>query len=129
MRTAEFKDFCKTLKTKFDSYYCGRLDSKKNHSLGVYNLKGSDKPALSNFKKTYSEDFSLLIHWDNNYDNTEKQARELQTELETIQNVLYGKYNINCIKIHFSEPVDVDTDEKGIFERVIELSVFYSKEE
>lgn len=130
MTTAEFKDFCKTLKTKFDNYYCGRLDGKKNHSLGVYSLRNDCKIPLGgeSNKKTFEESYSLLIHWDNNYNNTEIKARELQNELQTIQNVTFGDYDINFIKLSFTEPIDVSSDDKGIFERVIELTVYYSKE-
>lgn len=129
MTTAEFKDFCKTLKTKFDNYYCGRLDSKKNHSLGVYSLRNKETIPFGgeDNRKTSERNFSLLIHWDNNYNNTEIKALDLQKELQTIQNVEYGKYNINFIKISFSEPIDVSSDDKGIFERVIELTVYYSE--
>ena len=130
MTTAEFKDFCKTLKTKFDNYYCGRLDGKKNHSLGIYSLRNDCKIPLGgeSNKKTFEESYSLLIHWDNNYNNTETKARELQNELQTIQNVTFGDYDINFIKLSFTEPIDVSSDDKGIFERVIELTVFYNKE-
>jgi hypothetical protein len=129
MTAAEFKDFCKTLDTKFDNYYCGRLDSKKNKSLGIYSLRNNCKIPIGgeDNRKTFEVNFSLLIHWDNNYNNTETQAKTFQKELQTIQNVAYGDYNINFIQLHFSEPIDVDTDAKGIFERVIEVTVYYSE--
>ena len=130
MTANEFKDFCKTLKTKFDNYYCGRLDNKKNHSLGIYSLKDDCKIPLGGKEnqKTLENSFSLLIHWDNNYNNTEVKALELQEELQTIQNVRYKNYNINFIKVSFLEPIDVNTDDRGIYERVIESTVYYNKE-
>lgn len=129
MTTAEFKDFCKTLKTAFDNYYCGRLDGKKNHSLGIYNLKSDCKIPIGGEtnRKVSERNFSLLIHWDNNYNNTEIKALELQKELQTIQNVRYENFNINFIQVHFAEPIDVSTDDKGIFERVIELTIYYQE--
>ena len=130
MTPNEFKDFCKTLKTKFDNYYCGRLDSKKNHSLGIYSLKDECKIPIGGKDnlKTLENNFSLLIHWDNNYNNTEIKALELQNELQTIQNVKYKNYLINYIKLSFLEPVDVSTDDKGVFERVIELTIYHNRE-
>lgn len=130
MTANEFKDFCKTLKTKFDNYYCGRLDNKKNHSLGIYSLKDDSKIPLGGKEnqKTLENSFSLLIHWDNNYNNTEVKALELQEELQTIQNVKYNNYKINFVKVSFLEPIDVNTDDRGIYERVIELTVYYNKE-
>lgn len=130
MTANEFKDFCKTLKTKFDNYYCGRLDSKKNHSLGIYSLKDECKIPIGGKDnlKTLENNFSLLIHWDNNYNNTEIKALELQNELQTIQNVKYKNYLINYIKLSFLEPVDVSTDDKGVFERVIELTIYHNRE-
>lgn len=130
MRATNFKDFLKSLNTKFDNYYCGRLDTKKLHSVGVYSLRNDCKIPIGgeDNHKTFSESFSVLIHWDNNYDNTEQKARELQSELQTIQNVKYGNFDINFIKLSYSEPIDVSSDDKGIFERVIELTVYYNKE-
>lgn len=130
MTANEFKDFCKTLKTKFDNYYCGRLDSKKNHSLGIYSLKDECKIPIGGKDnlKTLENNFSLLIHWDNNYNNTEIKALKLQNELQTIQNVKYKNYLINYIKLSFLEPVDVSTDDKGVFERVIELTIYHNRE-
>ena len=54
MTTVEFKDFCKTLKSKFDNYYCGRLDSKKNHSLGVYSLRNKENVPFDFFTQKVS---------------------------------------------------------------------------
>ena len=57
-----------------------------------------------------------------------KTIEEVQKELQTIQNVKYKHYKINFIKVSFLEPIDVSTDDRGIYERVIELTVYYSKE-
>jgi len=127
MTTADFRDFLKTLNTKFNNYYAGRLDSKKDCSIGVYSLRNEDRRAVG-VTKTFQKSFSLLIHWNSNYNDTEIKAQELFEELGTIQNVKFKSYNLNFIQLNLTEPVDVSTDDKGVFERVIEITVYYNKE-
>ena len=68
----------KTLNVKFDNYYIGVLDSKKDRSLGIYNLKRNSHPVialggLSNTKYQVKK-ISLLVHWNKASDEAEKQA-------------------------------------------------------
>ena len=48
--------------------------------------------------------------------------------LRSQTNVTINNVHIPYIKLLNSEPIDVGTDEKGVYERVIEIDFYYSKE-
>lgn len=122
----------KILNTKFEHYYMGTLDSKKNKSLGVYNLKRENKPIIAiggiectsyNVKR-----ISLLIHWNQASDETENQAIQLYEELLKAKPNQIGSHIINFIGMLTNEPVDVGRDDKGICEYVIEFEIYYKRQ-
>ena len=121
----------KTFDTKFDHYYMGTLDSKKNKSLGVYNLKRESKPiiALGGIECTsYNvKRISLLIHWNQASDESENQAIQLYEELLKSKPSEIGNHIVNFIGMLTNEPVDVGRDDKGICEYVIEFEVYYKR--
>lgn len=118
----------KTLDVKFDNYYIGALDNKKNKSLGVYNLKRDNGPVialggLGNTKHKVKR-VSLLIHWNNASDESEKQAIDLYECLMCSTPAISG-YNCYFIGILNGEPVSVGRDENGVCEYVIEFEIYY----
>lgn len=124
-------EWLKTFDTKFDYYYMGTLDSKKNRSLGVYNLKRESKPiiALGGIECTsYNvKRISLLIHWNQASDESENQAIQLYEELLKSKPNEIGNHSVNFIGMLTNEPVDVGRDDKGICEYVIEFEVYYKR--
>lgn len=131
MTLADVLEWLKTLDTKFEHYYMGTLDSKKDKSLGVYNLKREDKPiiALGGLECTsYNvKRISLLIHWNNASDETENKAIELFEKLLTARPIKIGQYSINFIGMLTNGPIDVGRDDKGICEYVIEFEIYYKR--
>lgn len=126
-------DWVKNLDTKFKYYYIGTLDSKKDNSLGVYNLKRSIKPivaigglnnALYNIKR-----ISLLVHGNKSSIETEDRAFQLYEELMNNKPNKIGNHHIYFIGMMTNEPVDVGRDDNGICEYVIELEIYYKREE
>lgn len=117
---------------KFDNYYMGILDGKKNKSLGVYNLKNRNKPIVAiggidnttyNVKKV-----SLLVHWNNATDESESKAIWLYEQIMRSKIDFIGKYEVYFIGMLVNEPVDVGRDDKGICEYVIEFEIYYKKD-
>lgn len=116
----------------FDSYFVGRLDTKKKNSLGVYNLQDTGRrEVIGDLKKYEKKGISLLIHGDSNKTNTERKARELYNKLEDmIKTCEYP--DISDTKIYFIEflnnqPIDVDQDSDSTYEYVIELNFYFDK--
>lgn len=116
-----------------DYFYIGKLDSKKQKSIGVYQLERSS-PAnialggLSN-TKTMEKSVSILIHWNTNAKETEMKALELYYKMLNLRNFEINEYKINYIRLLVPEPIDVGTDASDVYERVIQATFYYEKKE
>lgn len=125
---SDIRDFLKTV-FKAEHYYIGKLDNKQDKSLGVYTLKGNGAPVTAiGTQSTYDIiGVSLLLHWSNNANETEVTARTLYEKLRTIKNFKINDKQIYMIELLVPEPIDVGTDAKGIYERVIEMNLYYER--
>ena len=119
----------KTLATTADNYYCGTLNSKKEKSFGVYQLKGSRARtmALGKATKTGTKSISILVHWNSSTRETENIAAALYADLAAAVNPIIGENKANYIQLLHDESIDVGTDENGICERVIEFVIHYER--
>ena len=83
---SDIRDFLKTV-FKAEHYYIGKLDNKQDKSLGVYSLKQSGAPVRAiGDESTYNTiSVSLLLHWNNNANETERQARSLFETLYSVK--------------------------------------------
>lgn len=121
--------FIETLNTGAEHFYCGTLNAKKDKSLGVYQLKGSRPRNIAvggkDCTKTGIKGVSLLVHWNSNSLETEIAAQNIYDLLGGVQNAVIGGKKVSYIELLLIEPVDVGTDENGVFERVIEFNVYY----
>lgn len=125
---ADIRDWLKTFDFA-EHYYIGKLDNKQDKSLGIYTLKRSEPPTGAvGGKCTYDiAGVSLLIHWNNNANDTEITARQIYEKLRTVRNVTINSTQVYMIQLLMPEPIDVGTDDKGIYERVIELKIYYER--
>lgn len=111
-----------------EHFYIGRLDNKQEKSVGVYTLKTSGEP-LRGIGSDLSFDViavSVLVHWNENANETEINARNLFEKLRTIKNVTINGSKVYMIQLLVPEPIDVGTD-GTIYERVIEFKLFYER--
>ncbi len=128
MTLAHIRDWLKTFDVA-EHYYIGKLDNKQDKALGVYTLKGNGAPVTAiGTQSTYDIiGVSLLLHWNNNANETEVTARTLYEKLRTIKNFKINDKQIYMIELLVPEPIDVGTDDKGIYERVIEMNLYYER--
>lgn len=131
MTLAEIRDWLKTLSVA-ENYYIGRLDNKKERSLGVYNLSRRTSPVMAVGGVSCSsynvKGISLLLHWNTN-------ARETETAAHYLWNRLFGAAHIDVPSgshIHYiqplvPEPIAVGTDDGGVYEYVIEILIYYRR--
>ena len=84
--------------TNFNNYYIGILDSKKDKSLGVYNLKTNRQPivAIGGLDNTSynTKRVSLLLHWNNAYDESEDKAIALYEAILRAKPQKIGSYDV-----------------------------------
>lgn len=121
----------KRLTVKADNYYIGKLDTKQLKSFGVYQLKSERgyNMALGGKEttKTHEKGVSILVHWNKNANDTEKVAFDLQEQLSELSGLVIDGIKITAVRLLTNEPVDVGTDTAGVYERVIDMIVYYEK--
>lgn len=127
---SDVRDWLKTLITA-DRYYIGKLDKKPERAVGVYQRKNPAPPvtAIGQPSSYEVKPISVLIHWTKNADTTEKAAYELYKKLMAVDSLEISDTPVRFIVLLQPEPIDVGTDDNGIFERIIEFDVYYERTE
>lgn len=131
---ADIKDWLKTFNAA-KNYYVGKLDNKKESSIGVYQRKDERTPHIAVGGRDNAsfevKSISILLHHNNNAVETEKRAMYLYNQImeQSKSEVVIGKHRINVIELLQNEPIDVGTDDNGIYERVIEMNLYYELKE
>lgn len=114
-----------------DNVYMGKLDNKKQKSIGVYSrpVSGSPNIAIGGMEcTTYdTKPVSLLIHWNKSKDETERAAYDLFEKLRSVTSLTIGDTPINYLRLMVPEPQDVGTDDSGVYEYVIWLDFIYER--
>lgn len=114
-----------------NNVYCGKLDNKKDKSIGVYNLN-RQRPLQTavgglNNSSYRIKSVSILVHWNKSVRDTEETSEQLYNMLRDTNNKIINDTKLLFTKMQVDEPVDVGTDDKGIFESVIELDIYYER--
>lgn len=130
MKMKDILNWIKTLNFEAENYYIGANNSKKEKSIGLYPLKSRTHfipiGGLGN-KFDFEKRVSILVHWTKSFNETEEAAIALFEEVEGLENAQIGNYTVSYIELLNEGPVDVQRDENGIFEQVIEMIIHYSK--
>lgn len=130
---ADIRDWLKDFNNKADNYYIGKLDNKNDKSIGVYQGKNTISPRITLGGRENSsyevKAITILIHWNLNARETEEFSYKLYEELLKQNRVVISNHKINMIKLTTNEPIDVGTDEKNVYERVIDLEIYYERNE
>lgn len=128
---AEVRDWIKTFNAA-NNYYIGKIDNKQENSIGIYQRKTIDGPRVAiggrSLASYDAKSISILIHWNKNANETEKRAQYLYNRLFEAESVVIGGTPIKMIALLQNEPVDVGTDDNNVYERVIELDLYYERE-
>lgn len=114
-----------------NNVYCGKLDNKKDKSIGVYNLNRQRPPQTAvgglNNSSYRIKSVSILVHWNKSVRDTEETSEQLYNMLRDTNNKIINDTRLLFTKMQVDGPVDVGTDDKGIFESVIELDIYYER--
>lgn len=131
MMLSDVRDYIESLGIA-EHVYSGKLDAKKEKSIGVYNSKHERayKTAIGgSLLESYgTKHVTILVHWNKSQRETEKAATALFKAVTAAREV-----KVNNAIIKFILPVydlqDIGTDEHGAYEMVIEAAVIYNKED
>lgn len=130
MMLSDVRDYIESLGLS-EHVYMGKMDSKPDKSIGVYNSKHKQeyKTAIGgpSMKSYGTKRVTVLVHWNKSPRDTEKIATELFDRLVETSGTKVNKKTIKFIQPLVDEPVDVGTDESGIYEMVIEVAVIYER--
>ncbi len=129
MTLAEIKEWFK-IQTNSPNWYIGKIDGSKEKCIGIYSVAGpSPVIALGGIENTsYApKAISILVHWGKDADVAEKKAQEVYNCMFGHSAVISGK-RVLQFDMRTPEPVSVGTDDKNIFEYVIETVIFYERE-
>lgn len=114
-----------------DRVYIGKLDNKKEKSIGVYPRKGNGPPmtALGGTAcSTYGvRRISLLVHWNRSVSESEAAAMTLYEKLLNESSLMIGETEIRFLILQMPEPEPVGTDDNGVYEYVIWLDFVYQR--
>lgn len=130
MMLSDFRDYVSSLGFS-EHVYMGKMDSKPDRSIGVYNSKHeqSYKTAIGgpSMRSYGTKQVTILIHWNQSPRETERTAKELFEKLAETNEEKVNDQKIKFIQPLTEEPVDVGTDDSGIYEMIIEAAVIYER--
>lgn len=126
--TANVRDWLKTL-IAAEHFYIGKLDNKPDKSVGVYPLNQSGAPLTGIGQDTTYDTLSVsvLVHWNNSASQTETAVHALFETIRTARNVAISGHKVYYLELLTAAPFSVGTDEKGVYEWVVEIKIYYER--
>lgn len=130
MTLAEVRDW---LKTQIDcpSWYIGKIDGSKEQCIGIYNTTGAaPRIAIGGLENTSTaiKPISILVHWGKNANTAEQKAQEVYAALHGVTGAVIGGRRVVMFQMPQPEPIGVGTDDRGIYEYVIETYIIYERQ-
>ena len=129
LKTVKVKDYLKTVIKDCDKWYIGKMDDNQEKAIAIYSNR-RNLAKISNFKNLQSYGIipiTLLLRWTKNYNTAETKANDIY-ELLDCSSFFIDDYrcNINCL---YDGPIDLGSDENGVYKFSIELNLLYRKGE
>lgn len=129
LKTVKVKDYLKTIIKDCDKWSIGKMDENQEKAIAIYSNR-RNLAKISNFKSLQSYGIlpiTLLLKWTKNYNTAETKANNIY-ELLDCSSFFIDDYrcNINCL---YDGPIDLGSDENGVYKFSIELNLLYRKGE
>lgn len=123
----KIKNYLKTI-IDIPSWYCGTIDKNQEKAIGVYdNTRVLSKISQYDNLQTYIiTPFTLLVRYTQNYIKANKKAYEIYNLLKT-QKELEIDNKTYFIKLIDENPQNTGSDDKGIYEFVIDFDLIGGK--
>lgn len=129
MTLKDVKDWLKE-NVNADVWKIGSYDNTKNKTICVRNLSSNrNKLAIGGLPSTSTtvKGISIVVHWNKNPDETERVAQDIHS-LFFGKKPMIGNYQVIKCDMRNDEPISVGTDDKGVYEYVIETWITYNRE-
>lgn len=129
LKTVKVKDYLKTIIKDCNKWSIGKMDENQEKAIAIYSNR-RNLAKISNFKSLQSYGIlpiTLLLKWTKNYNTAETKANDIY-ELLDCSSFFIDDYrcNINCL---YDGPIDLGSDENGVYKFSIELNLLYRKGE
>lgn len=129
LKTVKFKDYLKTIIKDCDKWYIGKMHENQEKAIAIYaNRRQLD--SLTKYKRLQSYGIlpiTLLLRWTKNYNTAETKADNIYELLDCSSFFIDDyKCNINCL---YDGPIDLGSDDNGVYKFSIELNLLYRKGE
>ena len=129
LKTVKVKDYLKTIIKDCDKWYIGKMDENQEKAIAIYSNR-RNLAKISNFKNLQSYGIlpiTLLLRWTKNYNTAETKANDMYELLDcSLFFIDDYRCNINCL---YDGPIDLGSDENGVYKFSIELNLLYRKGE
>ncbi len=131
MNSAYIRDLLKLdTEAGIQKFYCGKTDYKYEKSICVYDLQNEAQRNISiggEENTTGIKKYSILIRWNKNYIETTDASEQIYKFLTNLNHMSYNNIDINYIELLNDTPVDLHCGDDGIFERLIDLKIYYKE--
>lgn len=120
-----------TIISNAEHFYIGKLDNKKDKSIGVYSGdKLNSRICLGGIENNLYDvqRFTILVHWTKHPYETENIATMLHKKLSLVNNQNVNDKFIYYVNTLYNVPIDVYTDDNGVYERVIDIEIYSRKD-
>lgn len=129
LKTVKVKDYLKTVISECKEWCIGKMDENQEKAIAIYSNR-RQLDSISKFKNLQSYGIlpiTLLLRWTKNYNLAETKANDIY-ELLDCSSFFIDDYrcNINCL---YDGPIDLGSDENGVYKFSIELNLLYRKGE
>lgn len=126
---SNIRDWLKTYSIA-QHYFVSKLDTSKENALCIYSRKRSGPPviALGGLSSYDVKAVSLLIHCSKNAVQAEQMAVTLFKKIKSERELTINNIPIYHIAMQIPEPVSIGTDDKGVYEYVIDFDLYYRKD-
>jgi len=124
---AEIRDYIKSLEIA-DHCYIGKIENKYEKVVGVYG--GSPMMQIESIGQCSSyktASLNVLVHWTKNASETESAARALYEHLKDLTDLTLSGTHIQYAYMLQDEPIFLGTDDNGIYEYSIPVSIYYRR--
>lgn len=132
MTTENVRNYIVSLEiAEYEHCYIGKLQNKREKSIGVYPLNRSGEPRIplggSGLASYGVLPVSILIHWNKSLKETEHTAGLLFHKLLSVRCVTVNDSVIKWIRLLCPDPIFVGTDDNGVYEYVIEAEIYHER--
>lgn len=132
---ADLRDYIKAQQSavgyagaKADYYSIGKIDARKDKSLGVYaDVGGVHVEAVGKHKSYDTMPIRILLHWTKNAKEAEQASKDLYQLLSYINGVTMGSHYVQYLYLAEGAPSFIGTDDVGVYEYVIPATIYYRR--